>query len=89
MKAPRLKRIQKQMSAPECDALYSAHCYATCSRELGFVSLNALVFHISFLAKLQPSERKPMKKKSQVKMSVLSSCLLLSGTERYEMGSLI
>lgn len=47
-----------KMSAPEFDALYLAHCYATCSQELGFVSLNALVFHISFLAKLQPSEQK-------------------------------
>lgn len=41
-----------------------------------------------FLGKAATIWAKPMKKKSQVKM-LLSSCLILSGTERYEMGPLI
>ena len=62
------KKYKKQIFASEHDALYLAHCCATCNRELGFVLSNVFVFHIVFSffwAKLQPSERKNMKKKAK------------------------
>lgn len=63
---------------------------ATCS--LGpWLCLIKCVFTSGFGEKLQPSERKKHEDDSQVKMSALSSCLLLSGAsaERYEMNPLI
>lgn len=99
MKALCLKRIQKTgIFAPERDAfLFGSLSGPPAGAGAWLCRIQRVCISHQVLAKLQPSEKEEKKTKkrheddSQVEMSVLSSCLLLSAAsaERYEMDPLI